>query len=186
MFNYDESRGMIVRDLLHAIQDNAERIRLIAAADNNHVDGICFELAPWNRSFAISFRTSTDQFVASCDGTRIGIRYSPADWRHTDFIHSKGYFQGVSDFAARVYHMPGGEAGRESNHLILTVAADALLDEAVATCLQACGLNATIRNDEIPWGGFEYMVYDIDQALKANYCEIILANRVTKRLLGHL
>jgi hypothetical protein len=38
----------------------------------------------------------------------------------------------------------------------------------------------------VQWGKFEYMVLDEDKAFKANYCEMLISNRVTKRLLGRV
>ena len=92
----------------------------------------------------------------------------------------------MREYTASVYPRSGGTVGREALHIILLAAAEALLDEQVGHLLHECGLHETVKRDDVPWGGFEYVVLDEDKAFKANYCEFVLANRVAKRLLGRV
>ena len=57
----------------------------------------------------------------------------------------------------------------------------ALLDLRVANRLGEIGVNAPVYGDEFLRGGFEYMVFDPDETVRVNYCELVLANRVTAR-----
>jgi hypothetical protein len=73
---------------------------------------------------------------------------------------------------------------QEIAHLTFLAAADALLDESVALRLQSVGVMAPVITDKLRSNYFKYVVLDEDGVIKANYCDIICANRVTRRLLG--
>jgi hypothetical protein len=66
-------------------------------------------------------------------------------------------------------------------HLIFLAGAEALLDPRVAQLLVELGINAPTYRDSFPSPLFEYMVFDFDKTVSANYCEIVLANRVTAK-----
>lgn len=182
-FAYDECRQVLLRGLIDSLTANADSLRSIAGADASGINAVSFDILPWHRFVCLSFRSSADNYVTTDDGFKLDIRYSPADWKYYEFI-SNGTLDTVRDYTANAYPLSGGKTGQEALHLILLAAADALLDEQVANLLREYGLDATQRNDEIPWGGFEYLVLDEDRAFKANYCEFVLATRVTQRLLG--
>jgi hypothetical protein len=114
----------------------------------------------------------------------------PGGWRHSHFIEdintkelipARDYTHGACSTAKAE-----GLGSQEVAHLIFLAAADALLDKSVSTFLQSVGINATERSDTLPRGYFQYIVIDEDGVIKANYCDIVLANRVTRRLLGRV
>ena len=43
------------------------------------------------------------------------------------------------------------------------------------------GINAPTYVDSFASRVFEYMVFDFDGTVKANYCELVMANRVTAK-----
>jgi hypothetical protein len=182
--DFEKCRDVLYSGLLDSLKVNAQAIRSLANAEGSEIDALSYEILPWHPVVSLSFRSSTDCYVMSHDGDyKINTRYSPPDWKYYQFI-TGGPLDAVSDYTAELYPLSGGTLGQEAHHVILLAAAHALLDEKIAALLQEYGLNATIRRDEIPWGGFEYLVIDEDKAFKANYCEFFLANRVADRLLG--
>lgn len=183
-FDFDKCRDVLFRAIIDSLEASADAVRGLASDESCKLDGFEFGIFPWHQSVQLSFRTADERY-SEYDGKQLDIRYSPAAWRHYDLIRHES-LDNAGEFIGTVYPASGGKPGQEALHLILLAAADALLDERVALLLRGLGLNAKVRKEEVPWGGFEYMVLDEDQAFKANYCEIILANRVAKRLLGRV
>jgi hypothetical protein len=126
---------------------------------------------------ALSFRICTDEQ----EGAR--FRYSPADWKHYHFLGAESSFDPAREFTRRVHEAAGGgHAQHEVMHLIYLAAAEALLDARIAHRLRSFGIDAPVLGDRLPGGPFEYMVLDEDRVFKANYCEILVANRLAARL----
>jgi hypothetical protein len=69
------------------------------------------------------------------------------------------------------------------SHIIFLAGAEALLDPKVAELLRCFNIDAPTLQDRFISSSFQYIVVDPDQTLKSNYCDLVLANRVTKRLL---
>jgi hypothetical protein len=178
-FDFDKCREVLHRGLIDALTANADAIRLLARNETAGINAMSYDLLPWHRFVGISFRLSSDVSPVSGNG-----RYTPANWKHYEFI-GDGTLDTVREYTGDAYAL-SGTRGQEYLHVILLAAAHALLDEQIAGLLQEYGIDACVRRDEIPWGGFEYLVLDDDKAFKANYCEFILANRVAKRLLGRI
>jgi hypothetical protein len=187
-FDFENCRNVFYRGLIDTLTANVDAVRWLGKDQPFNVDGVAFGIFPWHQTAGLSFRTSDDKKTTVIYDEKehdLDIRYSPADWKFGHHMTDDG-LESVGEHLGEVYPMTGGTPGQEVHHLLLLAAADALLDEGVAHLLQEFGLHAEIRTDQVPWGGFEYMVFDDDQAFKANYCEIILANRVAKRLIGHV
>jgi hypothetical protein len=146
------------------------------------IDGLCYDILPWHGIVALSFRVVEDE---RNEVPHRWYRYSPADWKHYDFVGDETTFDAAREHTHRIY-MAAGDPRRQQEvmHLISLAAADALLDPGVAHRLQSFGIAAPVVVDELPRGRFEYMVIDEDRVIKANYCEIVMANRIAKRLLG--
>jgi len=127
--------------------------------------------------------------VPAREPTRQFIAPLPNYWQHFEFVSSQSCRSEALRHAAQVvtqlYESWDGQKLSEAAHIIFLAAAEALLDERVASLLQEFGVAAQIVNDELRGlrKGVEYMVFDSDKTISANYCEIVLANRVTSRLL---
>jgi hypothetical protein len=132
----------------------------------------------------LSFRTSEDD--------KSEIRYSPPDWKGYQFIGGVNSEKSIAPALDYVDQMSKGvsddpDRAQEMNHLIYLAAADALLDPSVAKLLQSCNAKASVIENQLPYrefAWFEYVVVDVDQVFKMNYCQLICANRVARRLVG--
>ncbi|MCE9545891.1 MAG: hypothetical protein K8T25_10290 [Planctomycetia bacterium] len=128
---------------------------------------------------ALSFRLNTDHEANS------EYRYSIADWKHYALLANEKAFNQAREYASRVYAAASSPGrARENAHLIYHAAAEALLNPRVARRLVALDIYApTYGKPDFPAGTFEYVVVDEDKAFRANYCDIVLAQRLTQRLL---
>jgi len=115
-------------------------------------------------------------------------RYNSADWEYFDFVSNSSFagLQPAADFIRQAYVSEGEDspARHEMAHLVFLAGAEALLDRRVAACLCEIGVNAPAYGDEFLQRPFEYMVFDPDETVRVNYCELVLANRVTSKWLG--
>src|SRR5262249_17140599 len=75
---------------------------------------------------------------------------------------------------------------REMAHMIFLAGAEALLDPSVAEALKELGIDAPVCRDDFMPRYFEYMVFDFDGTYPGNYCELVMANRVTARWMPRL
>ncbi|WP_417389586.1 hypothetical protein [Gimesia sp.] len=185
-YDFNQCRDVLYGGLIKSLGANADRLRSLAKNDSYGVNALSYDILPWHSFAALSFRATTDDYIMSHSGDyKLDIRYSPADWKYCEFIDN-GTLDQVREYTASIYPQSGGTTGQEALHVILLAAADALLDDEIGRLLHEYGFDDTIRRDKVPWGGFEYVVLDVDKAFKANYCEIVLANRVANRLLGRV
>jgi hypothetical protein len=180
MIDFEALKGTIYLGVLDALQEHASYIAGIprTAQGGIPMTGLSLELYPWHRYIAMSLRSSSD----------VMNRYSSADWEHFEFISSRESgsepFRTAAVVVTETYDAAGDdlEARKEAAHLIFLAAAEALLEPSVAGALQSMGIEASVFTDRLD-RGFEFMVFDSDETLKANYCEIVRSNRVTRRLL---
>ena len=177
-FDYDECREIFHRALLTALHEHRDAIRKLHATEA--IWAISYYIIPWQPYISIAFRLSSESnYPASLVS---------ADWKYFDFITDRKSQALVSarDFAHEAYESVSDDSKRcqDVAHLIYLAAADALLDPSIATLLQSLGINALEIGDALPRGYFKYIVIDEDKVIKANYCDIVCANRVTRRLLG--
>jgi hypothetical protein len=156
--------------------DDCERARLGPPC----VSGIALVVLPWDRYMALAIRLSSDAD---------DVRYSEGDWKHLEFVSSMDKlpkFRAATEYVADAYDAAdkNGLDSREMAHLIFQAAAEALGDERVTAALQCYGVDVWKIEDRFPQSVFEYMVFDHDKTIKANYCDILLANRLSRRFLG--
>lgn len=189
-YDFDECRNILLECLVEALKANRDAIREITKDQNETgwIDAISYDVLPWHRFACVSFRNQNDYAFDTeanhCQQQR--KQYSPADWKHYDFIDD-ATLEPVRKYTGDLWARASeSDDGQEAQHVIQLAAAHALLDQRVANLLERFGLNAEPRRDQVPWGGFEYLVLDEDRAFKANYCEFVLSDRVTRRLLGRV
>ncbi len=145
------------------------------------VTGISLDIYPWNEYFALSLRNT--------EKTHNQHRYSPAEWNYFEFATSlQSLSQPLVEAVALMTteYDAATDAGldsTEASHLMFIAGAEALLDPAVAKKLRTYGIEAPLIDDSFANFPFEYMVFDSDSAALTNYCELVIANRVTLKLL---
>ena len=179
-FPFDECVEILRSSLIEALTVHGETLR-----DLNRVEpflAMTFDILPWDPYLGIGFRIEAES-------TGVSLTHS-ADWKHGRLIGdwNSTAIASAQEFIHRAYKTlgDGGDEMQEAAHLIFLAGADALLDERVAVQLQSLGVKAPIRGDTLPWDYFQYLVIDIDCAIKTNYCDIVSANRVTRRILGRM
>jgi hypothetical protein len=141
------------------------------------VSAIALDIYPWHAWANLSLRLTSDP---------MDIRYAIADWPHFDFVNQEtcSPIREAAVYAAEVYRNPPASMERiEIAHLIFLAGAEALLDESIAETLNRLGIDAPNLGDGIKGHWFEYLVLDPDGTVRANYCEIVRANRSTDRLI---
>ena len=177
-FNLTECRKVLHNDLMNALTAKREAIRDLHKVEE--LWAISYDIIPWDPYIGIAFRLESESgFNASLKS---------GDWKHSHFIEdcTSKELVPARDYVHAQFQSAGddGKRAQEMAHLIFLAAADALLDESVALLLQSAQINAPVIGDTLPCNYFKYIVIDEDGVIKANYCDIVCANRVTKRLLG--
>ena len=137
------------------------------------INGFALDVLPWFDQAGIAFRIQSDP-----------PGFDLAEWEHYDLFFDltmgvAGPLAASSGYAAAAYNNPpsGIEPG-EVAHLILLAGAEALLDQTVVDKFyEALGIadNACMFDS---W--FEYFVLHPDNVCRANYCDIVRANRITE------
>jgi hypothetical protein len=138
------------------------------------VNGVSLDLVPWHRALGVSLRLHTE-----CEPE---VRYCNVEWTYFDMVpHCPSLLQ-AADFVYEAYTSESSNSlAREMAHLIFLVGAEALLDPRVAQLLVELGIDAPTYRDDFLSPLFEYMVFDFDRTVSVNYCELVLANRVTAK-----
>jgi len=156
------------------------------------VDGISFEMIPnaYQNYSAISFRQGNDYKNYE------SLKYSPADWVHyslLDYKTSKSEkFKEVSEFIFQLYEEIENKTEKydklqmDINHLIFIAVAEAVLQPTVAEKLREFGFHASVITNTPDSYTFEYIVSDADKHFNFNYCDLIVANRMTNEVLKKL
>lgn len=143
------------------------------------VTGIALELFPWHTSLGLSLRTNND-FPAG------ESRYDSADWEHFDFANGCDLpsIDNAIKLVSELYEMGRGDALKltETAHLAFVAGAEALLQPSVCDTLNKLEIRAPKLSESFVSSPFQYIVMDGDETVKSNYCDIVLANRVTQRL----
>jgi hypothetical protein len=143
------------------------------------VTGLSLDLYPWHGAITLSLRLSSDFPLGE-------NRYEIGDWKYHDFPSAwkTTCFQEAGHFLQRFYRAGGQDEFQARAHLVFLAGAEVLLDPRIAEQLQSLGIDAPIKTEYFISHYFEYIVLDSDETVKANYCEIVMANRVTNLLLG--
>jgi hypothetical protein len=180
-FPFEKCRTVLCDGALAALEQGAGYILGLerAAQGNIPVNGLAFDLAPWHEGIGMSLR------VAHPVGE---YGDNSADWQHADFVSSDTCppLAAAASVINAAYYSRGEDSSvcMEMAHLIFLAGAEALLDARIARQLQKLDVNAPLVEDGFSTYCRFYMVFDPDETVKANYCEIVLANRVTARLLA--
>jgi hypothetical protein len=184
VFDFSACRSKILDAVMDQLREQSNYIVGIEEGVNR-ISGLSLDIAPWNGHLSLSLRLADDFPLGQREN-----RYSPVEWRHFDFtrdcdsvvLRNAGqYVQGI--YLTSEQNLAKGIRAVHVAHLIFLAAAEALISPAVAMHLQGLGVNAEAWENDFAPGAFEYIVVDPDQTIKANYCELVLANRVTARWL---
>jgi hypothetical protein len=169
-----------MKGILAALDVKAAEIRGIerTAIGTSPINGLSLDMAPWQGGVGLSMRLVDEMYGEG--------RRDIAAWKYFDFVSNDNCpgLQPAAEFIKAAYESEGEAYYREMAHLIFLAAADALLDATVTARLTDLGLNAPVVGSDFGHHHlFEYMVFDPDATIEANYCEIVLANRVTARFI---
>src|SRR5262249_34507909 len=175
-------RSILVQGILDALHARAGVIASIKRIPNVDfpISGISLDMAPWHGGIGRALRQVTE-----FEHER---RYNSADWEYFDLVSSTSFpgLQLAAEFINKAYVSEGEDspARHEMAHLVFLPGAEALLDARIAERLCEMGVNAPVYGDGFLRRGFEYMVFDPDETVRVNYCELVLANRVTSKWLA--
>src|SRR5262245_47623907 len=177
-FNFSQCRSLILEGILEGLQASADVIAAIGKVPNLEfpVNGVSLDLVPWHGALGISLRLCTE--------VEEHVRYCNVEWAYFDLTSNANCpaLARAADFVQKAYTSENSNSvAIEMAHLIFLAGAEALLDPQVAQLLVELGINAPTYRDSFPSHVFEYMVLDFDGTVRANYCELILANRVTAK-----
>lgn len=186
-FDFDKCRSLMLDATLSELVVNESTIAQVPGFEagghgfRRNVSAISLCIAPWDRSFELALRDEDEKRDKS-------ICYCEGDWK----LYPLGGLEppsnpqktAVEDYFNSVYcSIENAEAAREIAHLMFLAAAEALLDHSVTTLLQKYHIDAPYVDDGFYFSRcFEYIVTDPDKSIDANYCEVVLANRITQRL----
>ena len=184
-FPFQRCRDVLFDGLLAALDANQDYIRWIKKTNEgvHPASGLDFELVPWHAACHLSLRSIFDP-------PELEYR-DPDAWEHGYFIesHQKSgeTLQEAARFIGDLYEASAVEADvRHTGHMIFLAGAEALLDARIAKFLRSLSVEAHVVEDVFPRNSyFRYTVFDSDGTIKANYCEIVLANRIAARMLAH-
>ena len=184
-FPYVECKKVLLDGLLASLTAKEALIRSMRTETGYHTaSGLDFELVPWHDACHLSLRSFSDPIV-------LEYPHDPDSWKYGYFVQSQESSGESLKEAARMISALYNSRAEETNgllesaHMIFLAGADALLDPSVAKLLQSMGVNAPIITDFFPKYNLWYTVYDSDATFKANYCEIVFANRIAARLLSN-
>ena len=179
---YEACREALLTAIIDALQERADYIASIERTANGDVPvtGIALELFPWHSILELSLRLSSDFPLGKS-------RYDSADWPHFEFTKScqSPSIETAISLVTEVYdqgEQPNNDLC-EMAHLTFMAGAEALLHPNVAHLLNEFGIDAPVLIDQFVSSPFQYIVTDGDETVEANYCDIVLAARVTQRLL---
>jgi hypothetical protein len=173
-FVFSQCRDLILHGILAGIRLRADDIARIAL--EKQASGVSLDLVPWHGAIGLSIRQRTEHGA--------DIRYCNVEWEYFDVVSNQTCpeLQQAADFIYEAYTSEdSNHAATEMAHMIFLAGAEALLDARVATAFSELGIDAPICGDNFMPRGLEYMVIDFDGTVRGNYCEFVLANRVTAR-----
>jgi hypothetical protein len=186
MIDIGNLRKVLLDGILAGLDDGVavlQSIPKLPSGEMRIISGLSLELYPWHEYFALSLRDVSPGAKARY--------YNPAEWGYFEFVSSMRSKAPAVIQAAQVITVLYNNAEKqdgielvEAAHLIFLCGARALMHESVARKLQSFGIKAPVHSEKFRESrAFEYMVFNSDETIALNYCELVLANRVTKRLL---
>ncbi len=193
---YDDCKHTIRSYVVEALNESAEYIRKVTQGteETQTITGIALDICPWHEDIGLSLRLHSEYYALGEMRNDMAWRYNSANWAHFGFTDNFEIpsLSGANRLIAEIYEQGDGDSEdhgivspspRDFAHLIFMAGADALLDTDISTILNNLGIDAPDVDEDFIPGPFDYIVTDPDGSLDANYCDIILANRVMKRLL---
>ncbi len=109
------------------------------------------------------------------------------DWANQGFLSSRSgpCDEELGRLASTIASVDANWQGESHDlrHLLFVAAARALLDPQVAELLRSHRINAPCHAAELGGHPFAFYVMDPDEMLRANYCDIVRAQRITARIL---
>lgn len=181
-FDFTACRRVLFQGVMAGLRSQAKKIQAIERGGGGQlqtITGVSLDLAPWHGGVGLSLRIAADP----TDPVR---RLSSVEWKHFGFLSPENCpaLEPVGEYIQKCYRAKGQRGSLDMAHLIFLAGADALLDKKVAGFFQEVGVDAPVIRAKLEPHCFDYVVLDPDGSLKANYCELVLAMRVTRRLLG--
>jgi hypothetical protein len=188
---YARCRELFQAGILDCLNLCTPKLREVVGDANGvfPVNGVTLSILPWFGQAGIAFRVRSDPATL-----RVG------EWAHyDDFVDlcadHPGPLADAARYAREVWESPpAGLSGLQMAHLIFLAGAEALLSESVRGSFYAI-LDA-IQSESVFTGQFsfanqlsaydgwfEYVVSDPDGNSRANYCDIVRANEVTRAAL---
>jgi hypothetical protein len=191
-FNFERCRSLLLDATLAEMTAHKSIFEQLAGYESGSSEcrvqtsaiSLCIE--PWHGTFDLGLRDDDEKWDNA-------IRYSVGDWKlypvgGIEHARSVRETIAIQTYIEQTYGSVGdAHKARETAHLIFLAAAEALLDVAVTTQLRKYQIDAPYVDDDFYFSRcFEYVVTDPDSSIAANYCEIVLANRITQRLKMNL
>jgi hypothetical protein len=178
--DFAECRQVLFYGIMEGLRSREAAIRAIEPTGRGDmpVNGISLDITPWHGGAGLSLRLFSDPHSGE-------QRYNSADWTHFDFVSQQNCpaLHTAGDFIRTAYNSGGKKGCLSMAHLAFLAGADALLDKRVAKYLRSLDIQAPVIGERFPNHVFEYIVLDPDGTVNANYCEIVVANRWTARLM---
>lgn len=180
-FDFDDCRRVLFSAVMVALQAWAKVIDDLERTGRGGlpITGVSLNMAPWHGGIGLSLRQSSDP-------SDPGRRHSSVEWKLFNFVSDEDCepLITVGGYLQKLYRSRGKPDALDVAHLIFLAGADALLDRKVAAFFRKLGVDAPVVKDRLGRGPFEYIVIDPDGTVPGNYCDLVFAMRVTKRLLG--
>ena len=179
-FDYDYCKQCVQDGIIHALQLKSQYIQDIQKSKDyqSRIISLSFDVYPWHQYVALSIRLNSDT-----------VENNPADWLHFEFISTIECdsipFKKAAEYIAQQYELAEeqGISARDMAHLLFLASAEALLSSDVIILLQSMGLNIEASEDPLDSQLVKLCVWDVDESIPTNYCDIIRANRATARIL---
>lgn len=181
VIQFDRFKNVFRNEILKTLESSNDQIHKLVSDETIERSGECkitgmsLDLLPWHGYAAISFRCWDDDS---------GIVESPADWKYSAYIEDHQFAE-TKELIRTSWETPlSGCTHAEIAHLIFMAAAEALLDSAIGEKLREIGIDVTVETGQVPEGRLFFVVIDDDRQISANYCELVIANKLTDRLLA--
>ncbi|MEM9541108.1 MAG: hypothetical protein AAGA60_16595 [Cyanobacteria bacterium P01_E01_bin.42] len=182
-FHYDRCAQCIRDGIIHALQLQTQYIQNIQKSKDyqSRIRALSFDVYPWHQYVALSIRLNSDT-----------VENNPAEWSHFEFISTVECdsipLKKAAEYITQQYESAEeqGISAREMAHLLFLASAEALLSSDVIILLQKMGVELEDSDDPLDFQRVKLCVWDVDESISANYCDIIRANRATEQIVQFL
>jgi hypothetical protein len=188
---------MYEQAMLELFDLHKEELTKLSKSDD-WVDGISYDIIPstYQTYSGVSFRTRSDYKDSETGVPNLSLKNSPGDWKYYDILEyrtSKSEkFKQVSEYIFQlfedIYNRSEDYDAKQGdiNHLIYLAVAEAVLQPSLALKLRELGFRASVVTDYPDTYTFDYMVTDVDETFRFNFCDLVVANRMTKAVIKKL